>query len=516
LTTRFYSSISQQTTLTSSISGATTVINVAATTGFPSSTPFTLALDYSAPNEELVEVTLIAGTSLTVTRAIDGTSATVHNAGALVRHVSSARDFADSRFHENSTTGIHGLAGGSAIVGTNDVQTLSNKTFIDATGTLNRILIKNGPTGGAWTTTVQGDAAQPSADLQNWKPDVASNTVALVANDGNIKVINRSTTQDSSITDYRLRVTEFDGTTDVFSVRSSGAVNTKLSNSSNGYTVIPENDSAVSTARAFTIRNSADSAVRSAWFTHGGLSLVGTAPSVPQLYVQAPATMTTDIMQVKDSTPTTLFAVGSAGKTFMEKGARVIGDSAAAAVVLELKAGSASSGSVTNWEDETGALVGSFSRTGLMTARDLFLTNAVWTAYTPVLTAATTNPTVGNGSIIGRFYTIGKTVLFAMEFVFGSTSTAGSGAWSFSLPPLHNVTNASGTPVFVASANGSVAGNRFHADGTLAPTASTFQLFAPTATGNCALTNVSQTVMGGAWANGNFIRITGMYESDTS
>jgi len=515
VTVRFYSSIAQQTTLTSSISGATTIINVAATTGFPASTPFTLALDYGAPNEELVEVTLVAGTACTVTRAIDGTSATTHNAGALVRHVSSARDFADSRFHENSTTGIHGLAGGSAIVGTNDTQTLSNKTFIDATGTFNRILIKNGPTGGAWTTTVQGDAAQPSADLQNWKPDVASNTVALVANDGNIKVINRNTTQDASITDYRFRVTEFDGTTDVFSVRASGAVNTKLTNASNGFTVIPQDDSPTSTARAFTIRNSTDSAVRSTWFTHGGLSLIGTAPSVPQFYVQAPASMTTDILQVQDSTPTTLVAVGSTGKLFAQKSARVIDAGTGGTIGLETRASTGTS-LIQAWQDSGASNVASMSPAGLLTVADFFMTGGVWTAYTPVLTAATTNPTIGNGSIIGRYRMYGKTVHFAMEFVFGSTSTAGSGAWSFSLPPGHNVTNASGTPVFVANCNGSVAGNRFHADGTLAPTASTFQMFAPTATGNCALTNVSQTVMGGAWANGNFIRITGTYETDVS
>lgn len=514
MTVRFYSSIAQQTTLTSSISAATTVINVAATTGFPGTTPFTLALDYNSANEELVEVTLIAGTSLTVTRAIDGTSATLHNAGALVRHVSSARDFADSRFHENSATGIHGLAGGSAIVGTNDTQTLTNKTFVDATGTFNRILIKNGPTGGAWTTTVQGDAAQPTADLQNWKPDVASNATALVANDGNFKVINRNGTQDSSITDYRMRVTKFDGTTDVYSVRSSGAVNTKLSNSSNGFTVIPENDSSASTARAFTIRNSADSAVRATWFTHGGISLIGTAPSVPQLYVQAPASMTTDIFQVKDSTPTTLVAVGSTGKLFAQQSARVI-DAGGGGIGLETRAAAGTS-LIQAWQNSGASNVASMDPAGKLTVADFFMTGGVWTAYTPVLTAATTNPTIGNGSIIGRYALYGKTVHFAMEFVFGSTSTAGSGAWSFSLPPLHNVTNAAGTPVFVANCNGSVAGNRFHADGTLAPTASTFQMFAPTATGNCALTNVSQTVMGGAWANGNFIRVTGTYETDVS
>lgn len=513
MTVRFYSSISQQTTLTSSISAATTVINVAATTGFPASTPFVLALDYGAPNEELVDVTLVAGTSLTVTRAVDGTSAVLHNAGALVRHVSSARDFADSRFHENSTTGIHGLAGGSAIVGTNDTQTLSNKTFIDATGTFNRILIKNGATGGAWTTTVQGDPAQATTDLQNWRPDVSSNTVALVANDGNIKVINRNTTQDASITDYRFRVTEFDGTTDVFSVRSSGAVNTKLSNSSNGFTVIPENDSPVSTARAFTIRNSADSAVRSTWFTHGGISIIGTAPSVPQLYVQAPGAMSTDIFQVKDSLTTTLIAVGNNGRFFAQNGARIIGGSGVSDIGLETRAGSAGATSSQTWEDETGATVGSMSRGGNLTAVDLILTGGAWTGYTPTLTATTTNPTIGNGSIIGRYKQYGKLVVFDLEFVFGSTSTAGSGNYSFSLPPSLPVTNASGTPIAVGNLNGSVAGTRYSGNFTMAPTATTFLPFVTISTSNCSLQQLNQVPMGIAWNNGSFVRCTGFYET---
>lgn len=138
MTVRYYSSVAQQTTLASTITGTTTVFSVASTTGFPSTTPFTLALDYGAPNEELVEVTDMAGVSLTATRAIDGTSATTHNSGAIVRHVSSARDFSDSRSHENASTNIHGLSVGSALVGTTDTQTLTNKTIAGGsiTGTI--------------------------------------------------------------------------------------------------------------------------------------------------------------------------------------------------------------------------------------------------------------------------------------------------------------------------------------------------------------------------------------------
>jgi len=125
---RNYSSVAPETTLQSGINNVSTVILVASTVGFPAA-PFTLALDYGAPTEELVDVTGVAGLSLTVTRAVDGTSATSHGAGAKVRHVSSARDFREANEHVNATTNVHGLAGGAAVVGTTSAQTLFNKTL---------------------------------------------------------------------------------------------------------------------------------------------------------------------------------------------------------------------------------------------------------------------------------------------------------------------------------------------------------------------------------------------------
>lgn len=154
---RFYSSVAPETTLSAGITNSATSITVGSVTGFPSTTPYTLALDYEGAIEELVQVEAAAGTTLTVTRAIDGTSAAAHNAGARVRHVSSARDFADSRSHENTGNGVHGLAPGEVIVGTTSSQTLTNKTLTSPvvnSATLNGILAGSPTFTGTWTGDV--------------------------------------------------------------------------------------------------------------------------------------------------------------------------------------------------------------------------------------------------------------------------------------------------------------------------------------------------------------------------
>lgn len=57
-----------------------------------------------------------------------------------------------------------------------------------------------------------------------------------------------------------------------------------------------------------------------------------------------------------------------------------------------------------------------------------------WTAYTPTWTSSPTNPTIGNGVLLGRYFKLGRTVSISITLQFGSTTTAGSGGWAFSLP----------------------------------------------------------------------------------
>lgn len=131
MTIRFYSSVAGKMVLQLGITAVATTIQVDTTTGLPGVTPFTLLIDAGAAAEEIVTVTRVSGTLLTVTRGEDNSTAQAHSAGAVVRHGVTARDFADSRTHENASAGVHGVVGN--VVGTNDTQSLSNKNLTSST-----------------------------------------------------------------------------------------------------------------------------------------------------------------------------------------------------------------------------------------------------------------------------------------------------------------------------------------------------------------------------------------------
>lgn len=57
-----------------------------------------------------------------------------------------------------------------------------------------------------------------------------------------------------------------------------------------------------------------------------------------------------------------------------------------------------------------------------------------WTAYNPTWTASTTNPTLGNGTLVGAYMQAGKLIHFRLRLTIGSTTNVGSGAYSFGLP----------------------------------------------------------------------------------
>lgn len=58
-----------------------------------------------------------------------------------------------------------------------------------------------------------------------------------------------------------------------------------------------------------------------------------------------------------------------------------------------------------------------------------------WTTYTPQLLATATNPTIGDGTVSGRYVAVGATVIGEIQIIAGVTGfNRGSGAYSVTLP----------------------------------------------------------------------------------
>lgn len=307
MTVRFYSSVAPPTTLSAGITSSSASIQVGSTTGFPALTPYTLSIDYGSAAEELVQVNGVGGTTLSVTRGIDGTSATSHNAGAIIRHVSSARDFADSRNHENADAGVHGLSPTEELVGTEKAQTLANKTLDMATGTLNAIDIFNGP---GWTTTVNGDVANPTADVLQVKPDSSSVPVWQMKANGIMAMAN---TADNDVTpaQYKFRITRSDGSTNQFYVLAGGTVRTFLQDGVDGFTVQGSADNA--RRRGVAVFDNDGTTARGVLYTDGTGFLNSEAPAIVTMDIQMAVAQSVAALRVRTSALATVFSVSQTG-----------------------------------------------------------------------------------------------------------------------------------------------------------------------------------------------------------
>ena len=139
MTTRKYSSRSQQTTLSAGITSGdltATVVsgaNLLASVTFSPAGTFTVVIDPDTALEEIVDVTARSGNTLTITRSIDGSSAQAHSAGAVVRHMVIGRDLQESNDHSEDTTGVHGITDTAALVTLTGSQTLTGKTLTSPT-----------------------------------------------------------------------------------------------------------------------------------------------------------------------------------------------------------------------------------------------------------------------------------------------------------------------------------------------------------------------------------------------
>jgi hypothetical protein len=199
--TRQYSSRSQQSTLTSAITAGTTSITVVSGSALlggvtiPAGRTFTLVIDPDTALEEIVDATAVSTNTFTITRAIDGSSAQEHSAGAVVRHMAIGRDYRDANLHTQASASyndgagnaqsMHGIASGEGdVVGTLKTQTLTNKTLtspaisdptITGTASAGAVLVFEGTTADAYETTLT--VVDPTQDNTITIPNTTGNVV---------------------------------------------------------------------------------------------------------------------------------------------------------------------------------------------------------------------------------------------------------------------------------------------------------------------------------------------------
>ena len=127
MTTRNYSSRSQQTTLSSPLNTTATTMVVGSASVLlggvtvSAGTTFTVVINPDTALEEIVDVTAVNSNTLSITREIDGSIKQSHSAGSVVRHMAIGRDYREANAHVENTTTAHGL-------------TLANVTLSSGTG----------------------------------------------------------------------------------------------------------------------------------------------------------------------------------------------------------------------------------------------------------------------------------------------------------------------------------------------------------------------------------------------
>jgi hypothetical protein len=198
-TRRQYKGAAAATTITSSMTTSSTSVTISATTGWPSTAgvPFYVVIDPGTSAEEKCSAT-ISGSTLTVTRAQDDTTASAHSIGATIYPVFTANDAdeANELVSKLTTKGDLLATDGSVLnrlaVGTNDYALLA-----DSSAT-NGVAWKQVPAAGiasdAVTTAKILDANVTGAKLANFTVDTKTGDYTFVVGDRHKRIVaNKST-----------------------------------------------------------------------------------------------------------------------------------------------------------------------------------------------------------------------------------------------------------------------------------------------------------------------------------
>ncbi|TVL89733.1 hypothetical protein [Streptomyces sp. SAJ15] len=136
---------------------------------------------------------------------------------------------------------------------------------------------------------------------------------------------------------------------------------------------------------------------------------------------------------------------------------------------------------------------------------------AAFSTFTPTWTVTSgTNPTLGNGTLSGRYWRHGSNVVGTINLTIGSTTSLGSGNYFWQLP-----TSVAGL-IAVCPAQILTSSQRWAGQGIVSSTdTNRIGVYMPSAAGNGELIRVSATKASpnGAFASGDQVRVTFQYEA---
>jgi len=339
---RFFSSVAIETTLSSNITNSATSATVGSVTGWPSSTPYTIVFDPGLAAEEVAEVTGVAGTVLTIIRGVDGSTGKSHNAGAIVRHMATARDLQEPNDHIQDNADVHGLTGGAVVVGTTQTQVLNAKTFQPASAAATPIIVKGAASQTGDLLKVQDSAATDLARFdsagslrttvgifpsQATVQPASASLVPLVARGAASQTADLFQAQNSALTvlakiDASGNLTAVAGTFSGIVTATTGPAT--FNTGAAGNKGLIAKGAASQTANIFEVQSSA-AAVLAAFNSAGRLSTpgvdgsststftAGAAGTVP-LIAKGAASQTAALLEVQNSASTVLASFNSAGR----------------------------------------------------------------------------------------------------------------------------------------------------------------------------------------------------------
>ncbi len=372
MTTRKYSSRSQQTTLTAALTSTATSATVVSGTGLlggltiSAGEIFTVVIDPDTVLEEIVDVSAVSTNTLTITRGVDGSTGQAHSAGAVVRHMAIGRDYREANTHIENTTTAHGLTIAN-VLETTDTDMITTTMLQSSSVTTAKIADSN------VTTAKIADSAVTSAkiaDLTIATGDIADSAITS----GKIATGAVGTTKidDLSITTAKI----VDSAVTAVKIASDAVTTAKILDSN--VTTAKIADSAITSAKiadgTIVAGDIADGAITSAKILDGTIvagdiadGAITSAKILDGTIVNADINSSAAIDKTKISgTAVTLDDSGTVTSTMIANGTIVNADISSTAAIAKTKLDL--SGTITSADLVDGTIVASDIADGTITA----------------------------------------------------------------------------------------------------------------------------------------------------